>query len=258
MVEFAVWCESEDTDVGIHSLRVLTSRPQDIAAGRDAVAAAIPFHYASGEHIARAFARLGKPGAAEFVRRMLPTNKSIKSGDFGEILATEYIDDQTTYTVPVRKLRWKDHRNMAMRGEDVVGFAQDPATGRLRFLKTEAKSRGNLAAAVVGEAREGLDKDNGFPSAHALSFISQRLFELGNTALADAIDDAQLKFGIPPQTVEHLLFTFSANDPRALLRSSLENYAGAISQSSVGLRIDSHGNFVDTVFDLVMQNADDD
>lgn len=76
---------------------------------------------------------------------------------------------------------------MAMRGDDVIGIARDPATNRLRFLKTEAKSRIVLPAAVVAEARAGLEKDNGLPSAHALSFISARLLEMGDTDLADPV-----------------------------------------------------------------------
>jgi hypothetical protein len=250
MVEFSAWCDSEDTDVGAHSLRVLTSKPTHISTARAAVAAAVPLHYASSEHIARVFARLGKSAAADFIREKLPTNKSIKSGDLGEILATEYIGDQTPYVVPVKKLRWKDHRNMAMRGEDVIGFSED-SNGRLKFLKSEAKSRAYLATAVLDDARIALDKDNGLPSAHALQFISQRLLELGNLGLADAIDDAQLKYGIAPRSVAHLLFTFSGNDPRAMLKDSLEAYQGRISQSSVGLHINRHGNFVEAVFDLV-------
>jgi hypothetical protein len=49
---------------------------------------------------------------------------------------------------------------------------------------------------VLTEARAGLDKDGGLPSAHALHFISARLLELDNLPLADAIDDALLKHGI--------------------------------------------------------------
>ena len=30
------------------------------------------------------------------------------------------------YNAPIKRLRWKDHRNMAMRGEDVIGILQDP------------------------------------------------------------------------------------------------------------------------------------
>lgn len=54
---------------------------------------------------------------------------------------------------------------MAMRGDDGIGMIQDPATERLRFLKTEAKSRIDLRAQTLEEARAGLDKDDGGPSA---------------------------------------------------------------------------------------------
>jgi hypothetical protein len=257
MVGFNNWCESENFQVGPHTLTILSGRPDDLANGCHAIAAVVPAHYASDEQIARNLARLGKTAAAEFVRQKLPTTKSIRSGDLGEILATEYIEDQTPYSVPIKRLRWKDHRNMAMRGDDVIGIARDPGTGRLLFLKTEAKSRANLAAGVVTEARAGLDKDKGLPSAHALSFISARLLELGNTDLADAIDEAQLKLGIPAQSVKHLLFTFSGNNPAAHLRNALAAYGGEITQSSVGVRIEQHGNFVGTVYELVIQNAND-
>jgi hypothetical protein len=126
------------------------------------------------------------------------------------------------YRTPIKRLRWKDHRNMAMRGDDVIGILQDAQSQRLHFLKTDAKSRAALTAQVLTDARSGLDKDGGLPSAHALSFISARLLELDNLPLADAIDDALLKHGIPPQNIRHLLFTFSGNAPDALLTASLQ------------------------------------
>lgn len=144
---------------------------------------------------------------------------------------------------------------MAMRGDDVIGIARDQATDRLEFLKVEAKSRATLSARVVREARAGLDKDGGLPSAHALSFISARLLELGDTALADAIDDAQLKFGIPLQSVRHLLFTFSGNSPDGHLAGSLKAYSGPIPQWGVGLRVTGHAAFVGDVYDRVIANA---
>ena len=103
-----------------------------------------------------------------------------------------------------------------------------------------------------------MDKDGGLPSAHALSFISARLSEIGNTELADAIDDAQLKHGIPPGTVEHLLFTFSGNSPTAHLKYSLEGYTGPLAQQCVGVRIEAHTDFVNDVYDLVIANANND
>ena len=258
MVEFDEWCSTTGEDVNGHDLKVLSSTEDDLPLARDSIAAIVPGHYSSEEHIARALDRLGKEKAAQLIRQKLPEGKSIRSGDLGEILATEYISEKTPYAVPIKRLRWKDHRNMAMRGDDIIGIEQDPETRRLRFLKSEAKSRVNLVAGVVAEAREALDKNDGLPSAHSLSFISERLMEGGNSGLADAIDDAQLKHGITRLVVEHLVFTFCGNAPTELLQRSLQGYGGKIHQNGVGLRVAGHAEFVHEIYERVMANGDDD
>ncbi|RUX32615.1 DUF1837 domain-containing protein [Mesorhizobium sp. M7A.F.Ca.US.011.01.1.1] len=254
MVQFNDWCDTADSNIGVHALRLMSGDPVRLNAGITATAAIIPTHYAAEERVAGILRRLGKPAAAQFVEGKLPTSKSIRSGDLGEIMATEWIAAQGGYQVPIKRLRWKDHRNMAMRGDDVIGIHQDAQAGLL-FLKTEAKSRVALTAAVVAEARAALDKDSGLPSAHALSFVADRLAELGNDALADAIIDAQLKHGIQAQSLRHLTFTMSGNNPEAHLTGSLQTYAGGIAQWSVGLRIEGHAAFVAAVYDLVIANA---
>ena len=234
----------------------MTAQAASLPTGIQATAAIVPGHYASEEQVARALVRLGKPAAAALIQGKLPTSKAIRSGDLGEIYATEWIDAHSGgYRAPIKRLRWKDHRNMAMRGDDVIGILQDAQTQRLYFLKTEAKSRVTLTAQVLKDARAGLDKDGGLPSAHALSFISARLLELNNLPLADAIDDALLKHGIQPQNVRHLLFIFSGNAPDALLTASLQAYPGQINQWGVGLRIEGHSTFIGAVYDRVIANA---
>jgi uncharacterized protein DUF1837 len=255
VVQFSDWCSTADVAVGSHALRVLSGDPARLDTGVTATAAVVPTHYAAEEHISRVLARLGKPTAAKFISDKLPTTKSIRSGDLGEIFATEYIVGQTTYSVPIKRLRWKDHRNMAMRGDDVIGIAQDQTSGRLQFLKAEAKSRAALSARVMAEARAALDKDGGLPSAHALSFISECLMVMGDASLADAIDDAQLKLGIPLQSVRHLLFTFSGNAPNSHLAKSLQSYTGPIPQFGVGLQVAKHATFIEDIYDRVIANA---
>ena len=256
MAQFNHWCLSVDIPVGNHLCRVMTAQTGQLPTGIQATAAIVPGHYASEEQLARALERLGKPAAAALIQGKLPTTKAIRSGDLGEIYATEWIEAHSGgYCVPIRRLRWKDHRNMAMRGDDVIGILQDPQTQRLHFLKTEAKSRVTLTAQVLTEARAGLDKDGGLPSAHALSFISARLLELNNLPLADAIDDALLKHSIPLQNVRHLLFTFSGNAPDALLTASLRAYPGRIVQCGVGLRVEGHAAFIGAVYDRVIADA---
>lgn len=256
MAQFNDWCMSVDEPIGNHHRRVMTGQAAHLAVGIQATAAIVPSHYASEEQVARALARLGKPAAAALIESKLPTTKQIRSGDLGEIYATEWIDAHSGgYRAPIKRLRWRDHRNMAMRGDDVIGILQDPQSQRLQFLKTEAKSRAALTTQVLTEARAGLDKDGGLPSAHALHFISARLLELDNLPLADAIDDALLKHGIPPQSVRHLLFTFSGNAPDTMLAASLQAYPGPINQWGIGLRVEGHGAFIGAVYDRVIANA---
>jgi HamA len=256
MVQFNDWCKSADTPVGNHHLRVMTGRPADSAFGIQVTASAVPSHYAAEERVARVLARLGKPEAAKLITDLLPQTPQIRSGDLGEIYATEWINAHSGYRAPIKRLRWKDHRNMAMRGDDVIGMTQDPATQRVRFLKTEAKSRIDLRAQTLEEARAGLDKDGGRPSSHALSFISAKLLELGqDLPLVDAIDEALYRHGIPTESVRHLLFTFSGNAPQALLTQALQAYPGPIGQWGVGLHVNGHAQFVGAVYDQVIVDA---
>lgn len=255
-MQFNDWCDSADTPVGNHHVRLMTVRPADLATGIQVTAAAVPAHYVSEERIASALARLGKTAAAKMITDLLPNALQIRSGDLGEIYATEWINSNSRYRAPIKRLRWRDHRNMAMRGDDVIGMILDPATQRLHFLKTEAKSRIDLRAQTLQEARTGLDKDGGLPSSHALSFISARLMELGSDApLVDAIDEALYRHGIPPESVKHLLFTFSGNSPQALLTQALQAYAGPIGQWGVGLHVDGHAAFVGAVYAQVIADA---
>jgi len=256
MVQFNDWCDSADLPLGNHHIRVMTGRPAHAAVAIQTTAEVVPTHYAAEERIARALQRLGKPAAAQLIIDSLPQTAQIRSGDLGEIYATEWINAHSGFRAPIKRLRWKDHRNMAMRGDDVIGLILDPAIHRLRFLKTEAKSRVTLRAQTLEEARTGLDKDGGLPSSHALAFVSARLLELGNEMpLVDAIDDALCRHGIPVESVKHLLFTFSGNAPEALLTQALQAYPGPIGQWGVGLHVDGHAEFVGAVYEQVIANA---
>lgn len=255
MVQFDDWCISADTQVGDHHLRVLTGDSAKLAVAVNATAAIVPSHYVAEEQVSRVLARLGKPAAAKLIQDKLPTDKKIRSGDLGELYATEWINSQSIYRAYVKRLRWKDHRNMALRGDDVIGLYLDPKNQNLYFLKTEAKSRISLTTTVLGQARAGLDTYGGLPSPHALAFISARLLEIGNTPLVDSIDDALLKQGIQAQHVRHLLFTFSGNAPSTLLTASLQTYSGKIQQMAVGLHVDGHADFISAVYDQVIANA---
>jgi len=257
MCPFADWCEEDEEAVGNHRLKVLTGITANLTEARDATAQIVPTHYASEENIAALLERLGKPASAKYIRNKLPEGLRIRSGDLGEILGTEYVAEQTTFAVPIKRLRWKDHRNMAMRGDDIIAVRMPEEGPPLEFLKAETKSRATLPADVVSQARTALNKDGGLPSPHALSFVADRLRDIGEVQLADAIDDAQLVDGILPAQVEHMLFVFCGNSPTALLKTDLVTYGGPVVQSNVGLRIAAHQQFIQDVYAKVIADGDD-
>ncbi len=255
MAQFAKWCAATKESVNGHEMTVFNAEPKKINGAVKVLAKLIPSQYASGARVAHLMKSLGKTAVAEFIEEKLPTTKPIRSGDLGEILGTSYLGEFTAFKHGIQRLRWKDHRNMSMRGEDVLAFGVDAATGDVMVLKGEAKSRVSLTGTTVTAARKALSANKGRPSAHAISFLADRCFEQGETHLADLLDTAQLKTRIKSSQVTHLMFTFSGNDPAAHLRRDLQSYTGSIEQISVGLRVVEHQKFIKSVFDMVSSNG---
>lgn len=253
---FDDWFDISTENVNGCNYTALNLLDENIKSAAADIAQVIPDHYIAPESIARTLERLGKPAAARKLRAKLPQTKKLRSGDLGEILATEYIDSQMEFDVPIRKLRWHDHREMAMRGDDVIGIMIPNNGHRPHFLKTEAKSRIALGRQVLDEAREALDDDEGRPAPHALAFVADRLREDGNTELADIIDDAQWKQGITIQQMKHMLFTFTRGSPDNLQKEILEAYDGDIEQHAIGLRVATHQKFIADVFEEVENGLD--
>lgn len=254
MANINSWCDVASSKIGTHDLHVITVKPGRLAVGTKEVAQSIPGHYVATPYLARVLRRKGKPQAAAVLEARLPTNKKIRSGDLGEILGTAYVNELTGYHIGVLRLRWKDHRNMAMRGDDLIGLAED-ADGRALFLKGESKSGAAMGNAVIANARTALASADQRPTPHALSFMAEKYLDAGDEHRCNLIEDATLDTGVALHQVEHLLFTFTGNAAAGLLTTHLETYAGGVHQSAVNFRIDTHQDFIRDVFEMVIANA---
>lgn len=251
---FDAWCDESKNEVNGHRLTVLRMDDDRRAIGVEAVASELPQHYMSASRYADILTKLGKPAAAQCLKDKLPQTKSIRSGDLGEILAISYIEQKTIWNQTIKKLRWKDHREMAMRGDDLIAVGFED--GEIQFLKGEAKSRAKLSSTPLREARKTLGKNNGRPSPHALAFFSARLVEEGREDIADRIDAAQYQDSIPLSRISQMMFTFSGNSPESLLKTDLADYDGDFDQFSVGLQVDPHQGFIKEVFETVINDGD--
>lgn len=192
---------------------------------------------------------LGFPLTAAEVRASLPTRKAIRSGDLGEILGTEYIREFTDYKVPINRLRHKDDRDTAMRGDDILGFrGENP----IQVLKAEAKSAARLSATTVSKACSALEQHSSRPKASSLGFVLKRLREQSRHDDAKRIQQL-MNHSIAERDIEHLVFTLSGNDPLPLL---IRYATGKVRRRLTGMVLFDHQQFIATIFDEMHAAAD--
>lgn len=190
----------------------------------------------------------GYKKSLKYIRNKMPRAKRVRSGDCGEILATEYIEQCTAYRVPIKRLRWKDDRDTTMRGDDVIALRK--AKTRWHVLKAESKSRTTLTPSVIKEAIDGLSRNAGRPNPSSLAFISARLRELDRDDEADIFDELQAR---TPKLgeIEHMVFTLSGNNPTNQLKHHLQNGSTQCRRHLIGCVIKDHPKFINGVFDRI-------
>jgi hypothetical protein len=232
--------------------------------GRDEVRGAltetIRSHFEQLERIADDVERLGYIVAAEILRAELPQTSRARSGDLGEILATELVEEEVGLRVPVRRLRYKDGRNMAMRGDDFIGAGYGAEDSKLWLLKGEAKSNKALGKSTVTAARKVLNRDDGRCTPDSLLFVANRLLESNDAAdmeLGRAIRDEVGLKSLRASRIDHMLFTVSGNGPHASLKKDLDATGTNRDQYVVNLHIADHQEFIAEMFKEVENFGDD-
>ena len=245
MTPFWKSCASTNQKCGSASLTVL-HLPAVTPAGTSALAKTCHNHYVSRKWLGL----FGRKDLAEKLKAVLPVSKKQRSGDLGEILASEYVNrKEWGYQAPVLRLRWKDGRDLAMRGDDVVGF--NFHLKPVGLLKGESKSRAVLNNGALNEARTALRKNKGLPGAFSIEFIVDQLADAGHTKLARRIKaeacGARL---LDKREIAHLLFVFTGNDPVALLSVHLcALKTPDIRQLAVAVHCDKHQSMIKAVFE---------
>jgi hypothetical protein len=255
---FDEWCECLPTENGRKRLWQFTEREGGRAAILDRLPDLLRSHYDNLERIATDIRDLGYAGAAAILAERLPRTARARSGDLGEILATELVDEALGYRVPVRRLRYKDGREMALRGDDFIGIRLD-AGGSLFLLKGESKSRASLGRATIHEARRALSRDDGRPTPTSLLFVADRLMDEGEAraAIGRIIRNEIAARAVPAARIEHALFTVSGNPAPPALSTDLQAASEDRTQTVVHLRIQDHGQFVRLAYEEALVLGDD-
>ena len=243
---FDEWLEPKELD--LENVFIFTERSEARAQLLETIAKVTASHFVDLQIIERMG---GFEQSAHLLRNKLPEGKKGRSGDLGEVLGTEFVDKKTAFIVPIRRLRHKDDREMAMRGDDVIGISALSA-GATRVLKVEAKSRARFSPSVLDEAREGLGKHDGRPNPSTLAFIEYKLREQNLDEQADLFADLQKKT-IPAGNIEHLIFTFSGNDPAKHFQNKRSSVLKGIKLVICGVYVGGHTNLVRELFDACLK-----
>lgn len=238
---FEPWVAEDRREGTPDNVTLLCEREGGRALIFDSLREVVKYHFAKADILAR----MGYPRAAKFLENKLPTSITTRSGDLGEILATEYVRERTDYSVPVNRLRFKDDRDMPMRGDDLIGVRR--FEGRVQVLKGEAKSRSQLSVTVVKDACDSLTRHASRPNPSSLAFIASLLREEGRDDEADVIETL-MEVSIPDRDLEHLVFTLSGNDPAAVLAAHAK---APISRRLTGMHVFDHQQFIQAVYEAV-------
>lgn len=256
---FSDWCASSKTNNKRKRYWTYAEKPGTRPGITDDLVETMRSHYDRLYRIADDVARLGYEDAAEILRAVLPRTDKARSGDLGEILATELVEEEIGLRVPVRRLRYKDGRDMALRGDDFIGAGYDK-DDQLWLLKGEAKSNKTLGKTTITKAREALSKNSGRCTPDSLLFVANRLLESDNEddqALGRTIRDEVGRKTIPPSRIDHVLFTLSGNTPPDALKLDLDAACVDRNHYVINVRIKDHPEFIAAMYDKVQKLGDD-
>jgi HamA len=225
-------------------VRVYTERPGTRSFGLSVLKKLLADHFVGEATIVQAG---GYSKSSSIITNSLPTNKRTRSGDLGELLATEYLNSETPFVVPIKKLKWKSDRETAMHGNDVIGI--NTKIKPTRIVKGECKSRAVFGNDTVKEAATSLDLHDGRPNPSTLAFITKRLYEDNRDAEAKVFQDLQCEGAISATNLSHLIFALAGNDPSKHLTNCPKSKHAGIKRESTAIIINDHGAFVAAVYE---------
>jgi hypothetical protein len=179
----------------------------------DVLAKTIFIHHNDPKEYLKNLTALAYPEAAKEIDRR-PRDPEIRKGNFGEIIAFEYLRQSEGYQIPVYRLR-KTCDDSPAAGEDILAFkfGMPDGTGR-ELLIGEAKVRGRYTSRVVREAYQQLCQCGCQPRPKSLLFIVNILHDQGRDDDAEKVLMFLHKFAPNQPIRRHMIFLVTGNKPR--------------------------------------------
>ena len=188
---FFDWFECEDTpttDEKKH--RKLTNKGLASGAIVDYLSNRILKHHATDAQLARIERKkqiLEKHNFTDYMEGKVPfpiKSSTTQKGNLGEIILGEYLSASTGLELLVYKLHYNPNVEQSMKGDDILLFEKDDIQSKI--IMGEAKFRATKSKQALDDIVSSLSTKN-LPIS--LTFVCNRLEEMGEVDLADEIDD---------------------------------------------------------------------
>jgi hypothetical protein len=246
------WCHQDGHAAGPKRYLTLTEKDGGREAVIDRLSETVRSHYERLDRIADDIDQLGYSGAAAILRELLPTQAKMRAGDLGEVLASELAEEMLKFEVPVRRMRFKDGREVPMRGDDFIGVNFCADYGGLWLLKGESKSRRMLGKTTITRAREALNRDDGRCTPISLLFVASRLMDSDDQEKANLgrlIRNEVGKKALARNRIDHALFTLSGNGPIDALAADYQATEAGRGHVVVNLHIEDYDDFIADIYE---------
>lgn len=206
------WLQYERAEQDYKKLQYISVSERDGArtAIFQSLAQTVIFYHNEPSEFSEIVARLGyRDASLSFDKR--PKHDNTRKGNFGEIVACEYLRQVDGYELPVYRLRWNPNPDTSMRGEDALTFkfGNPNGTGR-EICVVEAKVMGQYRGTRVLEAHEQLCLEHR-PRANSFPFIYTCLREQGENDKANAVLDFLDKTLPHPPVRRNFLMVITGN-----------------------------------------------
>jgi len=182
-----------------------------------------------------------------------------RSGDFAEILVSDYLEYVSNYWVPRTRYDRKTIRNESTKGSDILAFKMLSQTESpndcLGMYEVKAKLSGKKANARLQEAINHSGKDN-LRKAESLNAIRQRFYEAKNIQDAKKIGRFQNPADRPYKDIYGAVALYESviYDP---LEASVSDTSEHPNKSSLSLIIIKSKDFMTLVNSLYKRAADE-
>ena len=218
----------------------------------DPLAETIFIHHNDPEEFRANVVALGYPESAETLDKR-PRAPNTRKGNFGEILASEYLRQYEGYQIPVYRLRYNPNPESSMKGDDVLAFrfGEPDGSGR-EILVVESKVRGQFAAETVREAYQQLENGQR-PRPTSIPFIVTVLRNEGRDNEAEQVLQFLNKFATHQPARQHMIFLVTANRPRDPFRCIQEREKVIENLIAANVCILELDDFVNALFDYEVE-----